>query len=315
MNEKQLEAFVYLARNGNFVRGAEMLYFDSDADEYLTPETLMYRVRTLEEELGISLYKKAPGVSQVTLTREGHLFLREAIDLHQRMRGLRSAFSLSSNRVLAFCATELVILHRLVEPLRRYNKANPKIRIELSAQSPAGIEASVRDGLVDFGLATHPPDDPGLDYHLWKRSKLVAVTPRGHALAALDKVTLEQLAEHPLILLTHDLSRRDDRANIDMAFRRKKISHHEKIVLETSNSEIITCYVEAGLGIGIVSDTSMVDTRRRIEKVEIDADFPASEVGLLLRKEKVITPTMRAFFEILGDSLSEWVKTVEVASQ
>ncbi|MDX1972509.1 MAG: LysR family transcriptional regulator substrate-binding protein, partial [Candidatus Sumerlaeia bacterium] len=242
----------------------------------------------------------------LTLTREGHLFLREAIDLYQRMKGLKNAFSLAGHHILSFSATELVILHRLVEPLRKFHKKNPHIRMEMLAQSPTDIEKSVREGIVDFGLATHAPDDSNLTYQVWKRSNLVAVTPRGHALSGLDRVTLHQLAEYPLILLTHDLSRRDDRAAIDMAFRRKQIPHHDKIILETSNSEIITCYVEAGLGVGIVSDTSMVDTRRRIEKVAIEADLPASEVGVLLRKEKIITPAMKEFFTFMGGDLTDW---------
>jgi len=311
MNEKQIEAFVYLARNGNFARAAEMLFFDSDADDYLTPETLLYRVRTLEEELGISLYKKAPGVSTVVLTREGNLFLKEAIDLYQRFRGLRMSFSASGTPVLSFAATMLVILHRLVEPITGFAKENPGVRLDVRAEGPANIENLVRGGMVDFGLGTHSPENEDLDYMVWKRSRLIAVAATGHPLTRRKPATLEELAKYPLLLLIHDLSRRDDRAAIDMAFRRRRIAHHESILMETSNSEIICRYVEAGLGVGIVSETSLVDSQRRIEPVALDEPFGASEVGLLMRKEKPITPAMRGFFKLMSPEVEEWLRSRE----
>jgi len=308
MNQKQVEALIYLSRNGNFIRAAEMLYFDSQEDDYITPETLQYRIKKLEDELGVQLYHRAPGKSVINLTREGQLCVREALIVYDCFENLKTMFSESKKNELIFAATELVILHRLVDPITKFLKSNPKAKLEVRSAGPVDIEKQVLNGQIDFGFATHSPSDneKDLEYFLWKKSNFVALTPKDHPLAKMKSVSLEQLADHPLILLTHDLSQRDDRAAIDMAFRRQKLTNKRNIIMETTNSEIISCYVEAGIGVGITADTVLNHSHRKLAKLEIEPSMGTSEVGVLLRKGKLITKIMKAFFaELDGGILHE----------
>lgn len=308
MNEKQLEALIYLSRNRNFTKAAEMLYFDSEADEYMTPETLQYRIKSLEEELGVRLYKRQKGVNHVTLTREGNLFLKEALTVYARMNQWRSLFTDSGHSRFSFAATELVILHRLPEIVAKFHKKYPKTKLEIRSCGPEEIEYMVRSGEVDFGLGTHSPDDQELQYVTWKKTKLVVVAPQGHPLVGRKEVTLADIAKCPLVLLTHDPSRRDDRARVDMAFRRRNIPHTPNVVMETSNSEIVNCYVEAGLGLGIVPETSLLNSKRKVSVIDIGNVFGPTEVGVLIREEKVITTAMREFFLLLSPKFGEWME-------
>ncbi|MEQ8821989.1 MAG: LysR substrate-binding domain-containing protein [Sumerlaeia bacterium] len=307
MNHKQLEAIIYLSRHGNFARAAEMLYFDSDEDDYVTPETLQYRIKSLEKELGVTLYNRSPGAVHVTLTREGNLFLKEAIEFHQRIRQWRTMFHSLGQSRLAFAATELVILHRIVEPLKEFADRYPDMQIEMRAANPEEVEAMVRRGEIDFGIGTHPPEGSGLEYTVWKRSKLIGIAPKGHPLGAKEKVTLEDLSGHPLIMLIHDMSRRDDRARVDAAFHRRKIAHHDNVRMITTNSEIICCYVEAGMGVGIVPETALVNNRRELEILNLADSVGSTEVGILMREDKIVTPAMRELFQMLSPKLEEWL--------
>lgn len=308
MNDKQLEALVYLSRNQNFTKAAEMLYFDSEEDEYITPETLQYRIKALEEELGVRLYKRQKGVTRVTLTREGNLFLREALAVYQRMREWRSLFTEAGHSRFSFAATDVVILHRLPEVVTQFHRLFPRSAIEMRSAAPEEIERLVRTGEVDFGLATHSPDDHDLDYVVFRKSRLVVVTPPDHPLAKKhDGVSLNDVARHPLVLLTHDPSRRDDRARIDLAFRRKGIHHAPNIVMVTSNSEIVVTYVEAGLGVGIVPETALVNSARKVAVIAMGNLFGQTEVGVLTRTDKVVTTAMREFFKLLSPKLEEWM--------
>lgn len=311
MNQKQLEALIYLSRNGNFNKAAEMLYFESDEDEYVTPETLQYRIKKLENDIGITLYQRAPGKSQINLTREGELFVREALTLYDGYENLKSMFSATRQNELVFTATELVILHRLVEPIRAFKRLHPKSRLEVRSNGPVEIENQVLSGQVDFGFATHLPDvkHKDLQYILWRKSRLIAVAPKAHPLAQKKSVLLEELVEYPLILLIHDFSQRDDRASIDMAFRRKKLTNKRNIVMEATNSEIICCYVEAGLGVGIVSETALEHSNRNLARIEIEPSLGSSEVGLLIRKGKLIPPMMKDFLRCVSDKLVTSIET------
>ncbi len=308
MNEKQLEALIYLSRNQNFTKAAEILYFDSDEDDYMTPETLQYRIKSLEEELGVRLYKRQKGVNRVTLTREGNLFLKEALSVYQQMKQWRLLFTESEHYQFSFAATELVILHRLPEIMVKFHKLFPNSKIEMRSAAPEEVEYLVRRGEVDFGLGTHSPDDQELEYKVWKKSKLCVVTPKGHELTRKLNVTLEDIAQYPLILLSHDPSRRDDRARVDMAFRREQVNHTEKIIMITSNSEIVNCYVETGIGIGIVPETALINTKRNIDIVDVGNIFGTTEVGILVRDDKVITTAMKELFLLLDPKFDDWMK-------
>ncbi len=307
MNQKQFEALIYLNRNGNFVRAAEMLYFESDGEDYITPETLQYRIKKLEEEVGVTLYNRAPGKSQITLTREGQLFLREAIQLYDRFSKLQSMFKTSGQKRFIFAATELIILHRLIDPLVKFTKANPHVHCEMRAEGPLVIEHMVKDGQIDFGLGTHPPDAPDLEYVLWRKSKLAVIAPQGHPLTRHQTVSLQELCKYPLILLTQDLSRKDDRAAIDQAFHQEKLLNKRQIIMETSNSEIIAGCVEAGIGVGIVSETALHQPTRKVVPLPLDKPIGNSEVGILIRKDKIITPEMKSFFLLIDNKFKEWI--------
>jgi DNA-binding transcriptional LysR family regulator len=134
----------------------------------------------------------------------------------------------------------------------------------------------------------------------------VVVAPRGHELTRRDDLTLAEVAQHPLIMLSPDPSRNDDRERLNAALRRAGVSRIENTVLETSNSELIKCYVEAGLGIGIVAESSVMKMRRDLEVIRFGRQLGQTEVGLLVRREKVISKPMRNFFMLLSKDFESW---------
>src|SRR5690606_7604122 len=118
----------------------------------------------------------------------------------------------------------------------------------------------------DFGLSTRPPEQSDLEYVLWKRSRLVCVVPDTHPLAARSKVSLQEIVAFPLMLLEPEI--RGDRELVEDAIRQLGIKN-ANIILEAGNSEILLSFVEAGLGITIIAETSMIQQRRRLKAVEI----------------------------------------------
>jgi DNA-binding transcriptional LysR family regulator len=134
MNIKHLQAFIYLGRCGTFKEAARVLYHEGDPEDFVTPEALQYRVKNLEESLGISLYEKRQGTARVQLTREGQLFLPEAITIYQRMLRWQLMFSESTRGHLAFASTELVLLHRLPDIVHTFHVNFPQIRLTMLAR-------------------------------------------------------------------------------------------------------------------------------------------------------------------------------------
>lgn len=304
MNYKQLEAIVYLARHGTFRKAAETLYFDSPEDGYITPESIQYRLKQLEAELGVSLYRKRRGSSRVQLTREGQLFLREAVDVYQRMREWNGLFLETRHSILTFGTTQAVIIHRLIPTIGEFRKGNPQVRLRILNLSDEALETDVLSGKLDFAFAVRTPDSSDLEYVLWKRSRLVLITPKNHPLGKRSEIQLRDLVTEPLIVLNPDV--RGDRDTINRAFLRAGEAQ-PNIVIEASNSEIIAAMVEAGLGLGITSATSMTNQPRALCSVPVVDLTSESEVGLLIRRGQYLNMHTRKFLSMLDPFFEKWV--------
>lgn len=304
MNFKQLEALIYVTRHNTFKQAAEALYFDSSGEEYITPESIQYRIKQLEQELGVSLYRKRQGSSRVLLTREGQLFLREAMDVYQRMQEWRGMFLESDRGSLTFATTQAVLIHRLVEAIAAFHNRRPQVRLRILSATAQEMENMVAEGRIDFGISTRRPEQPELEYIPWKKSAMVLVTPLGHPLALRRPATLAEIADHPLVLLEPEM--RGDRELVDEAFRRAGV-RQANVVMETSNSEIITAYVEAGIGVSIVAETSVLRLRRKVEVVPLGEQIGKTEVGLLVREGQYLPARVREFLAMLDNKVRDWL--------
>jgi len=308
MNYKQLEALIYVHQHGTFKQAAESLYFDSSGEEYITPESIQYRIKQLEQELGVSLYRKRQGSSRVLLTREGQLFLREAIDVYQRMTEWKGMFLESQRGQLTIASTQAVILHRLLDPVREFLARHPRVRLRVINAPAQEMEAMVAEGRVDFAISTRPPEAAELEYVLWRRTPMALITPVGHPLTRIREPQLKDIVDFPLILLEPEI--RGDRELVDEAFRQAGI-HQINLVLECSNSEIIKCYVEAGLGVSVIAETSTQPLRRKIEVIPLGRQVGKTEVGLLLRQGQYLTLAAREFIQRIDPDLAARVAAPE----
>ena len=99
----------------------------------------------------------------------------------------------------------------------------------------------------------------------WNRCILV---PRDHPLAKLSSVSLEDVAEHPIVTYVFGFT---GRSKLDDAFRDGGLT--PKVVFTATDADVIKTYVRLGLGIGIVAHMAY--------DPEVDTDLVAIEAGHL----------------------------------
>ena len=104
--------------------------------------------------------------------------------------------------------------------------------------------------------------------------------PEGHALAAVRPLTLEAVAEHPLITYHEGFT---GRARIDAAFADAGLV--PDVVMSALDADVIKTYVEVGLGVGIVASMAF-DAARDRGLVRLDAShlFPVNTTRIALRR-------------------------------
>jgi LysR family cys regulon transcriptional activator len=133
--------------------------------------------------------------------------------------------------------------------------ALPKVRVALHQGNPEQVARMLIEERADIGLATESlagfEELITLPCYTWQH---VLVVPTGHALAAVERPTLEQLAAVPLVSYHPSFT---GRTRIDAAFARAHLK--PDIVLEAIDSDVIKTYVRTGLGVGIVAEMATRD--------------------------------------------------------
>jgi LysR family cys regulon transcriptional activator len=129
----------------------------------------------------------------------------------------------------------------------------------------------------------------------------MVVLPRGHSLAGVEHLTLQQLAGEPLVTYHPTVT---GRSRIDAAFARARIT--PRIALEALDSDVIKTYVRVGLGIGIVAEMAVRDDGLDSDLVSIPAGhlFGANVSRIAFRKGVYLREFVLTFAELLSDRLT-----------
>ncbi len=196
MKLAHLRYFEHLAAVLNYTKAAK--------DLYIAQPTLSAAVKRMEQELGLSLFRRAEGgTSQIELTEQGIIFLgyvRQALDAYDM--GIRKAQEAQDRLNSVLCLGTVYSMkgsfwsQAIDEFLGRYEK-RPKIHME-QAYSP-DLARQLKAGEIDVAFAALSDDSEGLESKLVWTQSLVACVNKNHPLAQRESVTFDDLAGHRLL--------------------------------------------------------------------------------------------------------------------
>ncbi len=212
----------------------------------------------LEEELGVEIFARhGKRIRRVTepgqqVLRSIDIILRELVNLKR----IGEEFSKQDAGTLSIATTHTQARYFLPGPVAELRRRYPKVQVQLHQGMPEQVARMLLDDVAEIGIATEAlathPELVTLPCYEWQH---VLVVPAGHALAAVERPTLEQLATEPLVLYHPTVT---GRTRIDQAFARAHLS--PRVALEAIDSDVIMTYVRLGLGIGIVAESAMAAT-------------------------------------------------------
>jgi LysR family cys regulon transcriptional activator len=209
----------------------------------------------LEEELGIDIFvRHGKRLRRVT---EPGLQVLQSVDVILRevanLKRIGEEFSQQDSGRLSIATTHTQARYVLPEPVAQLRKRYPKVQVTLHQGSPEQVAQMLLDDTADIGLATESlsafEELITLPCYEWQH---VIVVPIHHPLATVERPTLEQLAEYPLVTYQAAFT---GRKRIDQAFAQRRLT--PTIALEAIDSDVIKTYVRSGLGVGIVAEMAM----------------------------------------------------------
>lgn len=211
----------------------------------------------LEEELGIEIFARH-GKRLKRITEPGQHVLR-SIELIMRevgnLKRIGEQFSAEDSGTLSIATTHTQARYVLPVPVAKLREAYPKVNVSLHQGAPDQVARMLIDEVAEIGIATESlakyPELLTLPCYEWQH---VAVLPKDHPLALKERLTLEDLAQEPIITYHPSFT---GRTRIDQAFAQRQLE--PRIALEAIDSDVIKTYVRLGLGIGIVAEMAVRD--------------------------------------------------------
>ncbi|WP_295408024.1 CysB family HTH-type transcriptional regulator [uncultured Thiocystis sp.] len=222
------------------------------ANELYTAQSgVSKHLKDLEDELGVELFVRR-GKRLLGLTEPGKQLLpiveRILLDT-QNIKRLSEQFSQQDTGHLALATTHTQARYVLPVVVTRFKQTFPKVHLELRQCGPTEIVTLLRAGQVDIGIATEAvggeADLVTFPFYQWQHALIV---PDDHPLIDVQPLTLEVIADYPLITYHHGYT---GRSRIDAAFARAGLT--PDVVMSALDADVIKAYVELGLGVGIIA--------------------------------------------------------------
>ncbi|VFR40004.1 Transcriptional regulator, LysR family [plant metagenome] len=282
MDTRYVQSFVTVVDCGSLAEAARRLD--------LTPAAIAARVRSLEEELGVALVKRAG--RSVKPTEAGVKILERARVVMRDVRDLRASASADEPLGEFRLGVSTSALTGLLPPvLRRHYQRYPRLAVYVEPGTSSHLYQQVTEGELDAAIIVQPQFaiPKGYDWHLLAAEPLVVLAPADQA--GRDAHAL--MASEPFI--------RYDRATwggrmADRYLRQHGIRPQERLEIDALPS--IAAMVAEGLGVSLIPDWAPVGVAGMpLARVPLPGVAPVRRMGLLWAAQAPHASMARAFLE------------------
>lgn len=246
---RQLEVFLAAAHFQNITRAAESLAMSQSAASSALKE--------LENQFDIQLFDRVG--KRLQLNELGRLYRPKVEALLAQASELEQAFSKHSEvGALKVGATLTIGNYLAVGVMAQYMNTPTHPRVSLEVANTRTIARRVSDFELDIGLIEGELQAPELEVIPWREDELVVFCSPDHPLARKKSLDDDDLRNATWVM-------REQGSGTRQSFERGMhgLLPDLNILLELEHTEAIKRAVEAGLGIGCLSQVCLADAFRR----------------------------------------------------
>ena len=264
----------------------------------------------LEDELGVEIFTRH-GKRVRSLTEPGRIILVSVEKILQEVESLKRIgkdYAAQDQGNLTIAATHTQARYSLPAAVAEFKKRFPKVRLSILQGNPTQVAEMVLHDQADLAIATEAissyKDLVSLPCFQWHH---VAVVQPDHPLLEKRSLTLEDLAQYPLI--TYDPAFAG-RAKINHAFALRNLT--PDVVLEAIDADVIKTYVELGLGVGLMADIAYNAERdKNLRVIPAGHLFGSNLTRLALKQGAYLRSYVYTLVELLSPTLNR--KLIEQA--
>ncbi|MBA4254913.1 MAG: LysR family transcriptional regulator [Polaromonas sp.] len=268
----QLRIFLAVARHGSFARAAEALH--------LSPPTLSLQVKQLADTVGQPLFEQLG--KKIYLTATGHTLADACQDIDDRLERLSQ--DLAALQGIERGSLKIAILttvkYTVPKLLGGFCAAHPGIDVAMFVGNREALLQRLMANEDDLYIMGQPPEHIDVVCEAFADNPLVLVAPPDHPLVGERQISPQRLAQEPFILREPGSG---TRLTAERFFSAQGIALKNR--LEVGSNEAIKQTVAGGLGLAVLSATTVVSELALRELVQLDVQgFP------LIRRWLVVYP-------------------------
>lgn len=265
MADRRLQVFHTVARLLSFTKAAESLH--------MTQPAVTFQVRQLEEYFNTRLFDRTH--NRISLTEAGERVYEYAdriFTLYGEMENAVRDLTGEVSGVLLLGASTTIAEYMLPALLGDFKAKYPEVNIRLQVANTDAIVHMVENNTIDLGVVEAPVHNKNLAMETCRMDKMVLVVPSGHELAKEKKVPITRLTHFPYVcreegsgtrevMLEHLVAAGGDPADLN-------------IVMELGSPEAVKGAIEAGMGISILSRSTIEKELQLGSLVALDFEEP-----------------------------------------
>lgn len=248
LNFHQLHIFYTVAQRGSFSAAAQSLH--------MTQPAVTMQIQSLEEYFGTKLFHRS--TKKVELSDAGHILLPFAEKGIQLMKDAESAMSRFSTQLkgkLQMGASLTFAEYIMPRVLGPFSSAHPQISVSMKVMNTSQIVEEILNHQLTFGVVEAPATHPELKVEALFSDELKLVLPQSHPLLERPAITMDDVLGYPFVL-------REQGSGTRMVMEQEMLNQGYdpgtlNIVMELGSTGAIKSAVEAGLGLSVISASSV----------------------------------------------------------
>ena len=177
-----------------------------------------------------------------------------------------------------------------------FHEAYPHVKIHLDEGSSLDMIRSLLDLKIEVAVIAKAEDNPDISFVPFSHEELVLIVARGHRLTREESISLEDLADEPLIMKEKGSG---TRKLVNELFAQKNCTPN--VLMETSNTEFIKQLVQRGDGVSFVVREVVASElqKKELNSVPIKGQQIFLDVSIAYLKDQHLSPPGQAFLDIL----------------
>lgn len=289
----------------NFVVVAARLNITNAAQEvHLSQPALSRQIQALERKLGVDLFHRVG--KRLVLTAEGSDFAEQAKELLERASDLTYRASNQGDLgggTLRIGASPQTTAWLLSPAMAQFRTQNPGVKFVVNEGNNDKLIEMVEHGAAHLVVANLGINHLVAGQHLFD-ARLLAVLPPEHHLRDRESITIEDIADTPLLIMRRGFLTRH-------LFEQAALAHgvRPEIVLESDSTHTLRALAHDGHGVAIVSSSARdFSLGENVVPIQSSLCQTSADVSALWNPKRYQPKSMSGFVNVLAELCKQEAK-------